>query len=209
MAESKKTAGNAKNKNTGATVESAERHAANAAKALDSKLSGPLAPLEKSLDDAFGEKASYQLPKEFKQLLVKLAPWFALIGGILGIISAYNLWRAAHRADEILESARRFTEGFGIDIPTQDTSLGVMFWLSIASIVIVAILSLLAFPGLKERKKVGWNLMFYALLVNIAHSVVTLFDDGDNLGAFIMTVLFSLAGLYVLFQLRSYYIAKK
>lgn len=209
MAESKKTAGNANNKNTTTTVEGAERRAASAAMALDARLSGPLAPLEKSLNDAFGEKASYQLPKEFKELLVKLAPWFALIGGVLGAFSAYNLWRAAHYVNQWTESVNRFSESFGVRVPVTEPTLGPAFWLSIASIVIVAILSLLAFPGLKDRKKVGWNLMFYALLVNIAHSIITLFGSGDKLGAFMVTVLASLIGFYILFQLRSYYVIKK
>lgn len=207
MTERDKAVNNANNKNSEATLEAAERRAAGAAQALDARLSGPLAPLEKSLDDAFGEKASYQLPKEFKELLVKLAPWFAIIGGVLGLVSAYQLWRAAHYVNEWVDSVNRITEGLGVRVPGQTPTLGVMFWLSIATIVIVAILSLLAFPGLKERKKVGWNLMFYALLVNIAHSIATLFYDGDRFGSFIMTVLVSLAGLYILFQLRAHYVA--
>lgn len=196
MAEEQKKANT---RNGAEAVETAERHAANAANALDAKLSGPLAPVENALNDVFGDKASFQLPKDIKELLVKIAPWLALIGGILGLISAYNIWQWAHRVNRITEAFRVFDTV----LPQQSVNLSLMFWVSIATTVLFAVLALLAFPGLQAKKKVGWNLMFYSLLANIAYSVATLFYDGGN--SFLMTLVTSAVGLFILFQVRSHY----
>lgn len=187
-------------------AQAAERHAAGAAHALDTKLSGPLAPLESALDDVFGKKASYQLPKDIKNLLVTLAPWLALIGGVLGVFSAYNMWKWAHRANQAIETFNTMLGGALKDIvPKQDVSLGLMFWLSIAMTLLFAVLALLAFPGLKAQKKVGWNLMFYSLIANVAYGVVSLFYSGGGFGTFGMAVISSVIGTYILFQVREHY----
>lgn len=207
MAEQNKTSNNTTN--SGAATKSAEQHARNAASALDARLSGPLAPLEKSLNDAFGEKASYQLPKELKELIVKFAPWLALIGGALSLFSAYGIWEATRRVNQWAVTANQWAESLGVDAPVRTAELNFTTGLSIVVMIVVAALSLLAFPGLKDRKKIGWNLLFYGLLVNIAHSIITLFTDNYSMGSFVMTIVISAIGLYFLFQLRSYYIEKK
>ena len=207
MAEQNKTSNNTTN--SSAATATAEQHARNAASALDARLSGPLAPLEKSLNDAFGEKASYQLPKELKELIVKFAPWLALIGGALSIFSAYGIWEATRRVNQWAVTANQWAESLGVDAPVRTAELNFSTGLSIVVMLVVAVLSLLAFPGLKDRKKVGWNLLFYGLLVNIAHSIITLFTDNYSMGSFVMTLVISAIGLYFLFQLRSYYVDKK
>lgn len=200
MADTEKTSNNTKD--TEATVDAAQRHADNAAHALDAKLSGPLAPLEEALDGIFGEKASFQLPKGIKETLVKVAPWLALIGGILGILSAYNLWRWAHRVNEITDS---LNYAFGGLVPQQSGDLGLMFWLSIVATLLFSVLALLAFPGLRAKKKVGWNLMFYSMLANIAYGIVSLFYSGGGAGSLLMSLIVSAIGFYILFQVRSQY----
>jgi hypothetical protein len=200
MADTEKTSNSTKEAQP--AVDAAQRHANNAANALDSKLSGPLAPLEQALNGIFGEKAPYQLPKGLKETLVKIAPWLALIGGVLGVLSAYNLWKWAHRANEIADSINNLYGGL---VPRQDLDLGLMFWLSIATTLLFSALALIAFPGLRAKKKVGWNLMFYSMLANIAYGVVSLFYSGGGAGSLIMSLIVSAIGLYILLQVRSQY----
>lgn len=182
---------------------SAEQKASEAAAAVSAKLSGPLAPLEKALDGALGEKAAYKLPKSARDGLVTAAPWLSLVGGIAGILSAIGLWRAAHYVNQWVDYANRLSASFGG--PTQTQQLGLFFWLSLIAMIVFAILALLAFPGLKARKKTGWNLAFYSALANVAYSVVSLFYSGGGFGTFITAALGSVIGLYLLFQVRSAY----
>ncbi len=190
---------------TKSTMNEAERRAGDAANRLDAKLSGPLAPLEEALDGVFGSKAQYQLPADIKKLLVAIAPWLALIGGVLGILSAYNLWQWAHRLDRANEAINQM---FGTMIPSQTVDLSLMFWLSIVMTLVFAVLALLAFPGLKAQKKVGWNLMFYSMIANIAYGIVSLFYEGGGAGALLSSLIVSAIGLYILFQVRSRYLVK-
>lgn len=205
MAEDNKTSNSTNNTNS--ATKTAEKHARNAAGALDARLSGPLAPLEEALDSAFGEKASFQIPKEFKELLVKIAPWLALIGGISGLVSAYDMWRVAHRVGEATRALNELTESFGVSVPRQSVDLSLAFWFSVISMVIFAVLALLAFPGLKDKKKIGWNLMFYSAVASTIYSVATLFYVGGG-GQFVGTLVGTLIGFYILFQIRSYYLPK-
>lgn len=183
-------------------VKSAEKKAGEAAKALDAKLSGPLAPIEKALDDVFGEKSSITLPKNAKEGLVKIAPWLALIGGILGIFSAISLWRAAHYVNVWVDYANQLSAQLGG--PTT-TRLGLMFWLSLIATIVFALLALLAFPGLKDRKKTGWNLAFYSALAQVVYGVISLFYSGGGFGSFLMSLVGAAVGFFLLFQVRSYY----
>jgi hypothetical protein len=206
MADTTKTSNDPKK--TEAPADAAERHASDAAHKLDAKLSGPLAPLETALNDIFGEKASVQLPKNIKDLLVQIAPWLALISAVLGVVSAFSLWQAAHYVNEFNESLNRWTESYGVRVPAGDVELGLMFWLSIIMTLVFAALALLAFPGLKARKKVGWNLMFYSLIANVAYGVVSLFYSGGGASSFVGALIGSAIGAYILFQIRSHYLAK-
>jgi hypothetical protein len=56
---------------------------------------------------------------------------------------------------------------------------------------------LMAFSPLKARKRAGWNLLYYALLLGLISNLIQL-----NLLAFIIG---GLIGLWVLFQIREKY----
>ena len=63
----------------------------------------------------------------------------------------------------------------------------------------------LLFPGTREKKKSGWNLLFYALLINVAYGFVVMFTDYGSVGSFIGSLIGSAIGGYFLFQIRSSY----
>lgn len=206
MAETHESSKNENNVKT--TLNDAEQRTGEAANRIDAKLSGPLAPLEESLDGVFGSKAAYQLPANIKKLLVDIAPWLSLLAGVLGIFSAYGIWRAAHYVSELSNSLNSYAEAFGVSTYTQSPQLSLMFWISIAMTLLFSALAFLAFPGLKAKKKVGWNFMFYSMLANIAYGVVSLFYDGGGAGALLGALIGSAIGLYILFQIRSNYLVK-
>jgi uncharacterized membrane protein len=164
---------------------------------------GALVPLEKSLDDLFVKQAP-ALPAGGKKALVQYLPWINLILGLIALYTAYVLWHWAHFANSLVNYANSLSAAYGG--PTVATNrLSVGIWLGIAVLAVEALLYIAAFPGTRDRKKVGWNLMFYALLVNIVYGVVVLFTNYGGVGNLIGSVIGSAIGLYLLFQIRSSY----
>lgn len=165
---------------------------------------GALQPLEKSLDDLFVKQAP-ALPAGGKKALVQYLPWINLILGLIALYTAYVLWHWAHFANSLINYANSLSAAYGG--PTVATNrLSVGIWLGIVVLAIEALLYIAAFPGTRDRKKVGWNLMFYALLVNIVYGVLVLFTDYGSVGNLVGAVIGSAIGLYLLFQIRSSYI---
>ncbi len=155
------------------------------------------------MNDLFGEKAPYKLPENARKTLVKIAPWLSLAGGVLGILSAAGLWRAAHYVNEWVDVTNRLSANFGV--AAQTPKLGVTFWLSLVMLVIFSALAFLAFPGLKARKKTGWDLMFYSSLASAVYGVVSLFYDGGGFGSLLGALLGATISMYLLFQVRGHY----
>lgn len=136
----------------------------------------------KMLGDWF--KKAPALPKSATDILVKIAPWFALIFGILGVLGGIA-------ATGLLAALSPFVAlGGGIGVATGGIVGGIL-------VVVSAVLMVLAFPGLKDRKVNGWNMSFYSQVVSIIGSIVAL----NLVGALIS----ALIGFYILFQIKSYY----
>jgi hypothetical protein len=57
----------------------------------------------------------------------------------------------------------------------------------------------------KERRKSGWDLMFYAVLLNTVYGLVLLFTDYGGVGSLIGSLIGTAIGLYFLFQLKPKY----
>lgn len=124
----------------------------------------------KMLEDWFSKLTP--LPTNVKDVLVKIAPWVSLIFGalgVLGIIGAIGL----------------------LAVFLSTMMLGAVLAL------VSSVLMLVAFPGLRDRKEVGWKWSFYSQLASIASSLVVLNFIGALVGALI--------GFYLLFQIKSYY----
>lgn len=164
---------------------------------------GPLAPVEKALDGVLGENAPFKIPENGRKTLVKLAPWLALVSGIFGLLAALGLWRAAHYVNQWVDYANRISATYGG--ATQTDKLGVFFWISLVALLGFAVLALAAFSGLKARKKVGWDLMFYSAAANVIYGFVSIFYAPAGISSFFGTILATVVGLYLLFQIRGHY----
>jgi len=163
-----------------------------------------LESLETSLNDLFVKQAP-PLPRSGKKALVEYLPWVNLALGLLALYTVYALWHWAHLANGLINYAASLNSGTygGSGLGVNRLSLSI--WLGLLVLAAEALLYLAAFPGTRARKKSGWNLMFYALLVNIAYAVVILFTDYGSFGNLVITLLASAAGLYLIFQIRSSY----
>ena len=138
--------------------------------------------LESTLDLYLVKKAP-SLPKNFKELLVSLAPWATVVMIIIGLpaflavlgISAYTLplayWAGAR--------------------------LGFMYYLSIAFLGATLVIRAMAVPGLFARKLAAWKLLYYAALLGMVYSLLNY--------AIFSALIGTLVGLYFLFQIKEYY----
>lgn len=166
-----------------------------------------LEKLENNLDDVLNKKAPFKIPENGRKTLAGALWWLSLIFGVLQLWGAWALWHVAHWADAWVDYANSVSSAYGGGHVVN--SLGFFYYLALIVLAITAAMALLAAPGLKAKRKSGWNLLFYSLLVNVAYGVIVLFANyggfGDMLGAFVGSVI----GGYLLFQVRSQFIKQR
>lgn len=158
--------------------------------------------LERILDKFFNESFP-SIPTKWKKFLVKYLSIITFVGGVLTLISGYNLYHWANNTQTV-------TYNSGPNpIIYQPHSFNFGIWVSLILLLVAALLYLSAYKGLKKQLKIGWNLIFYGIMVNILYSFVILFTLYGSSGAFILDIVGLGLCLYILFQIRSAYIPRK
>lgn len=132
--------------------------------------------LIKMLEDVFKQAPS--LPENAREVLVKIAPWLALIFGILGLLAGL----AAIGISPVAMFG-------GVRSSTTLLISGVVTLISSG-------LMLMAYPQLVKRTYRGWELLFWSEIVNVV-AVLLAFSLGS--------ILSLLIGLYLLFQIKGHY----
>jgi len=159
--------------------------------------------LETKLSDIFGRNAP-KMPENGRKWLVKYMPWITLVVGLISLWLAQSLWVVAHTLSTTANAINQFSALYGGPVTvTPDMSLTV--WLALVVLVAEALLYIAAFPGLRDHRKAGWNLLYWAALLNVVYAVVVFFTDYDGFTRFIVGLIGSAIGLWVLFQMRSAY----
>lgn len=143
--------------------------------------------LESSLAPLFAKFP--HLPVHIRQTLAGFAPWLALIGGILGLLS----FVPALFSLLFVSAALPFAPMMGGWYP--------MIIISLICTGISSVLSLLAFKPLSTRRKQGWNLLFYSTTVNAAAAILSLIFGSGAIGGIIGAVI----GYWLLFEVRELY----
>jgi hypothetical protein len=133
------------------------------------------------------EKAPH-IPHGGRETLVKIAPWLALIAGILGL---YGLFMVG-----ALGSLLSFSfPGSGLYQASMVVSL--------VAGLLAAVLNLLAFSPLQKKQKKGWNFLFYGMVITIIAALLNAFVGyGSGL---LGTLIGALIGFWLMFEVRSYY----
>lgn len=145
-------------------------------------INGSMAKLEDTLELYLLKKAP-SLPEGIKEAIVKFGPWIVLILLIMTlpvILAVFGLGAL------ILPFSVVGGAGFGLT-----------YLLSLGLTIVMLVLEAMAIPGLFKRQMKAWKLLYYATLVGAVQNVVSF-----NLGGLIIG---TLLGLYILFQIRSYY----
>ncbi|MCL4384597.1 chromate transporter [Patescibacteria group bacterium] len=134
------------------------------------------------LEDLFLRKAP-ALPTNVKEAIVKYGPYITLIilllslPGLLFVLGVSALLAPVSYYGGV--------------------SSGLHFSFSVVFLIITLVLEALAVPGLIKRRRSGWNLAYYAALLNAVYNLVSL-----NIVSFLISTALS---LWILFQIREYY----
>ena len=158
---------------------------------------------EQKLGDLF--KGLPPLSKSAKESLANAWPWIALVFGVLQLLAAYWLWKLARLTTVLNDFANSLSVAYGgesVGLSSMDKTI---IYLGVAILVVDAVILLMAFPHLQKRSRRGWDLLFLGSVLNVVYSVVTLFISGRGVGSFLMGLLGSAVGFYLLFQVRELY----
>ena len=130
------------------------------------------------------KKAPFALPQGVKEFIVKVSPYLIIIFAILAlplIFAAIGL--------SALVAPFAMMGGY---------SWGIGTVISLVVAVITLIMEVMAVPGLFKRTKSAWNLVFYASIVSLIGSIL-------SVGGIISGVIGAIIGWYFLFQVRDMY----
>lgn len=163
-------------------------------------------PLEDKLDEIFVKQAP-DLPPNVIKFIVQYLPWFNLFLGIWTLLTAYWLWNAAHVVNSLVNYANQVSAAYG-GTKIATSNMTAVVWLGIAVLAIEAVIYIVAFAPTRARKKIGWDLLFYALLINVAYGIVKAFTPYGGFGDVFFGIIGTAIGLYFLFQIRASYLGK-
>ena len=146
---------------------------------------GAMASFEAMLYEYLVKKAPFALPIGAKEVIVKVAPYLVIIFAIL----ALPLIFAAIGLSAFLTPFAMMGgyAGWGFNAIV-----------SLAVSVIVIILEVIAVPGLFKRTKGAWQLVFYASIVSLIGSIL-------SINGIISGVIGAIIGWYILFQVKDLY----
>ncbi len=139
--------------------------------------------LEREIEKIVLSKSVPAIPDNIKEILVKIAPWFAAISMfmLLPLIFAALGISAVALPFSYLGGMRM---GFGYTIQL------------IFSVVLIGI-QIMAIPGLFKRKASAWRLMFYSTLISLVQQLLSFDVVGVVVGGAI--------SFYILFQVKEKY----
>lgn len=158
--------------------------------------------LEKTLEDFY--KKAPPLPLNAKKLIVEWLPWFNLVVGLVSLLAAYGLWRAANAVSYLNDWANAINASYG-GARIETNNLTFTVYLTLAVFAVEAVLCIMAFAPLKANKMAGWKLLFYISLANVVYGLVSLFNFNGGVGSLFGSLISTAIGLYFLFQIKDQY----
>ena len=146
-----------------------------------------MAALEKWMAPLFAKFP--HLPESARQTIANIAPWLALIFGILGLLALLSAGAVA----SLLSVASVFLLAQGY--------APLILLITLLASLIACGLDLLAFNPLRARLKKGWSYLFYGTVLTTAATLVEMVFGGGSLGALVG----ALIGFWLLFEVRGLY----
>jgi len=167
-----------------------------------------LETFENSLDSLFCKKVPIQLSDKSRRTIVDIMPWVNLFLGILSLLATLSLWRWSHATQASIDYLNQLNQQLGGRIITVHR-LTFVVWLSIIILLAQSLLFLMAISPTRKRQKAGWNMLYYAFIINIIYGLIITLSAYDGGGRLMLSILTSGLGLYFIFQIRHYYLGRK
>jgi hypothetical protein len=145
------------------------------------EIKGMVDDLEVKLEEIFVGKL-WALPKNVKEIIVKISPYLAIISLIALIPMVLALTGLSFLTPVAFLGGMR--AGFG-------------YIVSVAFALIVGVLTISTIPGLFKRERKAWKILFWVSLVNAVGELLRM-----DLGNLIIGTAIS---WYILFQVKEYY----
>jgi len=161
---------------------------------------------EKSLSGLFKDLPS--LPKNGKDTLVNIVPWLALVFGVIQVFVAIGVWRLADVVDRAADLVNTYSAFYAVPAAHISTFDRTVIYLGAVVLLIDGVIGIMAYKALAARQRRGWDLLFLAALINVAYAVLSIFINGRGFGSFIMSLIGSAIGFYLLFQIQGAYTKK-
>lgn len=139
------------------------------------------------VEDLF--KSLPHLPAGIVEFFVKIAPWMALIGAVLSLL-----------AGPILGLLSVFS------LLTLNPLVVLSVLLAAVISIVTAVMLFMAFNPLKNREYKGWLLIFWS---DVLGAIMMIFDIIANRGAGLGSIVFTLIGFYILFEMKPAFSSKK
>lgn len=159
-------------------------------------VSGPLAALEATGYEWLVYKAPFHLPVGLTDFIVQFGPWITLVIGILLLPAFFAVFTIGSIVGTV-----------GVAYGSLGYQPGLMYWLGLIVLLAQVVIMFASIPLLLKRKRNGWLLLFYADLISVVYGIVNSFAYGYfALGSLIWTLISAVIALYILFQIRRYYI---
>lgn len=139
----------------------------------------------------FFEKLPH-LPAKFRQIIIKLLPYLALIAGVANILNALQDFARPQRLNHWLNFYTNINPLY--------------YYLSALISLVMAVLFLQAYQLLSKKKAEGWLLIFWTTVLNLLQSLVAvIFAWGGVFG----TLFWSFIGFYLIYEVRATYFKNK
>jgi hypothetical protein len=159
--------------------------------------------LEKTIAEWY--KNVPHLPKNIHTWLADNAWWIVAIGAVLSALGAFTVLSATLFVGSVLTGAGYgYSSVAGAAVASATGVALVAALLSVASLVVSAVLFGLAVSPLKAHKKKGWDYVFAAELIAVAVSVVSVVVS-FNVGGLVSAVVGAAIGFYFLFEVRGHF----
>lgn len=142
---------------------------------------------DKFFEDIYIKKAPFTIPDNWKEIIVKVAPYLNVVGIVLALLAL-----------PVLLGFGALSTMVGVASGSALNPLNNIFGILALVFTLASLaLSIMAAQGLFKRKASAWKLMFYNSLLNAVQGVLML-----NITGLVITFI---VGFYVLYQVKAKY----
>lgn len=162
-----------------------------------------LTKLESTLEK-WHAKMGFNLPVKVRQWIACNVWWIVIIGIAAAAATALTLINAMFwgKVGWIVVDRGYFSAGINL-------GHNISNWILVAALFAALIIQIRAVPLLKEQQKTGWDLLFLALVVEIAGSALSVLLRGYGIISSLISLLVSaVIAWFLLFEIRKFFVQK-